>query len=106
MSMTPQQVERKLSQLDNDVQSIYEMLNSIITTQQRHTNRFKELAEQVGSLETRFDTLETRFDTVETRFDTLETRFDTLESKVSAHDARFDSLDAKVDSVLDLLRNR
>jgi chromosome segregation ATPase len=92
MSMTPQQVERKLSQLDNDVQSIYEMLNSIITTQQRHTNRFKELAEQVGTLETRFDT--------------LETRFDALESKVSAHDARFDSLDAKVDSVLDLLRNR
>jgi chaperonin cofactor prefoldin len=85
MSMTPQQVERKLSQLDNDVQSIYDMLNSIITTQQRHTNRFKELAEQVGGLETRFDTLET---------------------KVSAHDARFDSLDAKVDSVLDLLRNR
>jgi len=36
-------VERKVRQLDNDVQSIYEMLSSIEATQKRHSNRFEEL---------------------------------------------------------------
>jgi chaperonin cofactor prefoldin len=85
MSMSPQQMERKLSQLDNDVQSIYEMLNGISTTQVRHSNRFKELAEQVGG---------------------LEIRLDRLEAKVDSHDARFDGIDAKIDTVLELLRAR
>jgi chromosome segregation ATPase len=90
--MSPQQVERKLSQLDNDVQSIYEMLSTITSTQQRHSNRFNELAEQVGGLEVKVDGLVGRFDGLESRFDGLE--------------ARFDGLEAKLDTVVDLLRDR
>lgn len=43
----PVNVQRKLRQLDNDVQSIYEMLAAISGTQTRHGNRLDELAEQL-----------------------------------------------------------
>ena len=35
---------RKVRQLDNDVQAVYEMLASIAATQQRQANRLEELA--------------------------------------------------------------
>jgi chromosome segregation ATPase len=82
MSMTPAEVERKVRQLDHDVQSIYDLLNGITTTQQRHTNRLGELAEQIGALEAKVD------------------------EKFAAVDVRFDSLEAKVDTILELLRAR
>jgi hypothetical protein len=44
MGMTQAQMERKLRQLDNDVQSIYEMLTGIAGTQMRQGNRLEELA--------------------------------------------------------------
>ena len=90
--MSPQQVERKLGQLDNDVQSIYEMLSTITSTQQRHSNRFNELAEQVGGLELKVDAHDVRFDNLEAKVDTL--------------DVKLDTLDGKVDTVLGLLRDR
>jgi chromosome segregation ATPase len=97
--MSPQQVERKLGQLDNDVQSIYEMLSTITSTQQRHSNRFNELAEQVGGLEIKVDAHDARFDSLEAKVDSLEAKVDGLEAKV-------DGIGAKVDTVLDLLRAR
>ena len=90
--MSPLQVERKLSQLDNDVQSIYEMLSTITSTQQRHTNRFNELAEQVGGLEVKGGA--------------HDARFDSLEAKVDGVEAKDDSLEVKLDTVLELLRAR
>ena len=71
-----------MRQLDNDVQSIYEMLNGITSTQQRHTNRFRELAEQVDA----------RFAAVDQRFGGI--------------DQRLDAMDGKLDTVLELLRDR
>jgi hypothetical protein len=41
---TPAEVERKVRQLDNDVQSIYEMLATIEATQKRQSNRLNEIA--------------------------------------------------------------
>lgn len=40
----PVEIERKVRQLDNDVQSIYEMLAAIEATQRRQGNRLKEIA--------------------------------------------------------------
>lgn len=52
---TPPELERKVRQLDNDVQSIYEMLARITATQQRHGNRLEEISagqsEQDGKLD-------------------------------------------------------
>lgn len=39
---------RKVRQLDNDVQSIYELLAGIAATQQRHGNRFDEIATELA----------------------------------------------------------
>ena len=76
MSLTPAEVERKVRQLDNDMQSVYEMLSAIQGTQTRHTNRLLELDVKLTGHDTRFD----------------------------AHDARFDAVDQKLDTVLELLR--
>ncbi len=45
---TPAELERKVRQLDNDVQSIYEMLATIEATQKRQGNRLAEIAARVG----------------------------------------------------------
>lgn len=39
----PVEIERKVKQLDNDVQSIYEMLAEIAATQRRQGNRLMEM---------------------------------------------------------------
>ena len=44
MSTTPDDLGRKVRQLDNDVQSIYEMLATIEATQRRQGNRLEEIA--------------------------------------------------------------
>lgn len=90
--MTTPALQRKVRQLDNDVQSIYELLAGISSTQVRHGNRLGELDQ--------------RFDGLETRFDGLETRFDALDGKVDGVDGKVDGLGSKLDSVLDLLRGR
>jgi hypothetical protein len=41
---TPAEIERKVRQLDNDVQAIYEMLATIEATQKRQGNRLTEIA--------------------------------------------------------------
>lgn len=41
---TPAELERKVRQLDNDVQSIYELLATIEATQRRQGNRLGEIA--------------------------------------------------------------
>jgi hypothetical protein len=40
----PVEIERKVRQLDNDVQAIYEMLSTIEATQKRQGNRLNEIA--------------------------------------------------------------
>jgi predicted nucleic acid-binding Zn-ribbon protein len=99
MSMTPAEVDRKINQLDNDVQSIYEMLSAIQGTQTRHTNRLLELAVKIETLEAKVDAHDARFDAIDQRFDGVDQRFDGV-------DQRFDGLDQKMDTALELLRAR
>ena len=40
--MTPAELERKVSRLDNDVQAIYELLATISATQKRHGNHLDD----------------------------------------------------------------
>ncbi|MDQ3477064.1 MAG: hypothetical protein M3492_12225 [Actinomycetota bacterium] len=74
--MTSPALERKVRQLDNDVQSIYEMLSTISGTQLRQGNRLEE----------------------------IDQRLERVEGKVDALDGKVHALDGKVDSVLELLR--
>jgi predicted nuclease with TOPRIM domain len=112
--MTEPDVGRKVRQLGNDVDEIYDLLKDISKTQARHGaalaslnvavsdiqvrqgSRLDALDSKVGRLETRFDGLETRFDGLETRFDGLETRFDGLETRFDGLETRFDGLETRV----------
>jgi outer membrane murein-binding lipoprotein Lpp len=106
MPMTPAEVERKVRQLDHDVQSIYELLMTIQSTQTRHTNRLHELGEDVGSLGTRVDNLDTKVDALDTKVDNLDTKVDALDTKVDALDTKVDALGTQMGEVLELLRAR
>lgn len=53
----PVDVQRKLRQLDNDVQSIYEMLASISATQVRQGNRLGEIEAKLGDMDAKLDTI-------------------------------------------------
>ena len=76
-------LERRVRQHDNDISAIYTMIADIQNTQRRHSNRFEELQEDMGTLLQRTEGLEGRMDGLEGRMDRLE---------------------SKVDQILDLLR--
>jgi methyl-accepting chemotaxis protein len=61
---TPADLTRKVRQLDNDVQSIYEMLTRIDATQQRHGHRLDEVAGRLDEVAGRLDEVAGRLDEV------------------------------------------
>lgn len=63
-TMTQAEIERKVRQLDNDVQSVHELLRSISATQTRHGNRLDSLDGKVDSLRLKFGTLDGNVDEV------------------------------------------
>ena len=90
--MTSPALERKIRQLDNDVQSIYEMLSSISGTQLRHGNRFDEIDQRLESMDGRLGNVEGRLGNVEGRLESVE--------------GRLESVDGKIDTVLEILRGQ
>ena len=103
--MSPVDLERKVRQLDNDVQSIYELLNKISTTQQRQGNRISELTEMVAGHEARFDAVDARFDAVDARFDALDARFGGIDTRLDGIDTRLDRIEVSLGTILELLRS-
>jgi uncharacterized coiled-coil protein SlyX len=61
-----QSMNRRVSRLENDTASIYELITEIRTTKDEHSQRF-------DAMDTRFDAMDTRFDVMDTRFDAIET---------------------------------
>lgn len=89
MTMTPQELERKVRQLDNDVQSIYKMVAETTIQQRRMLSRMDEMDARLSG----------RLDGVGSRLDGVESRLDRLEGKV-------DTMDGKLDQVLERLTDR
>lgn len=71
MTLTPGELQRKVRQLDNDMQATYSMLADISATQKRMGTRLDSLEEKVDLLDTRFDGLETKVDRLETKVGAL-----------------------------------
>jgi division protein CdvB (Snf7/Vps24/ESCRT-III family) len=67
--------QRKIRQLDNDVQSMYEMLAGIAGTQARHGNRLDEIDSRLGEMDTR---LTGRLDGIDGGLDTMDAKLDTV----------------------------
>ncbi|MGH3549120.1 MAG: hypothetical protein ACRDQU_13620 [Pseudonocardiaceae bacterium] len=80
---TPAEIERKVRQLDNDVQSIYEMLAEIAATQRRQGNRLMEIASKLTE---------------------MDGTLTGTGSKVTGLDDKVTGLDDKLDTILGLLR--
>jgi len=90
--MTEISLERKVRQLDNDVQSIYEMLAAIQGTQLRHGNRLEELDERLTGLDERLTG--------------LDGRVVGLDERVAGIDEKVTDLGENMATVLELLRAR
>lgn len=65
------QTELRLARLENDSNSLYDLVAEICTTQQEHTRRF-------GAIDRRFDAIDGRFDAIDRRFDAVDRRFDSV----------------------------
>jgi chromosome segregation ATPase len=75
-------IERKVRQLDNDVQSIYELLTNIQGTQRRQGTMLDGMDARMDRIETRLEGVETRLEGVETRLEGVETRLDGMDGKL------------------------
>jgi hypothetical protein len=60
----PVEIERKVRQLDNDVQSIYEMLAEIAATQRRQGNRLMEMDGSLTELDGKLTDMGGKLDTI------------------------------------------
>ncbi|MEQ7010471.1 hypothetical protein ABN028_30265 [Actinopolymorpha sp. B17G11] len=96
MTALPPDVQRKVRQLDNDVQSIYELLVTIQVTQQRQGNRLDELASDVGVLKSDVGVLKSDVGVLKSDVGVLKSDVARLQAEHGA----------KLDAILDLLRNR
>lgn len=79
----PMEIERKVRQLDNDVQAIYVMLSTIEATQKRQGNRLDEIDTKVNAI-------------ADTQNAMAETQ--------AGHGQKLDAQGEKLDAILDLLR--
>ena len=80
MTMSPGEIERKVRQLDSDVQSVYEMLASISAQQSRQLNRLDALD---AKIDTKVDGLDGHLDGIDSRFDGIDSRLDGLTSSMA-----------------------
>ena len=101
MAMSATEMERKVSQLDNDVSEIYTMIADIQNTQRRHTHRFNEMGVRLDRMIDQLGTNEARVDRLDQKVDTLDTKVDALDTKVSSLDNKVSSLDTKVETLTD-----
>lgn len=62
--MSSPALERKVRQLDNDMQSIYGPLTTISGTQLRQGNRLEEIDQRLDSVERKVDVLDGKVDSV------------------------------------------
>ena len=83
MTMTPGELERKVSQLDNDVHDIYALIRSVAATQSRHGNRLDEIQAKLDNHGERLDGIDGRLDGIDGRLDTMDGRLSGLETSMA-----------------------
>jgi hypothetical protein len=105
MTSSPPEMQRKVTQLGNDVNDIYEMLSTISMTQTHHGRRLNDVEAKIDGVETRLtarlDGLGTRLDGLDTRLDGLDTRLDGLDTRLDGIQGRLGTVD---DNVAEILR--
>ena len=96
--MTEPDLDRRVRQLGNDVDAIYDILrdiqNEVRSTAARSDRMFEGVDAKFSVLDAKFTGM---FEGVDARFDALDAKFS---GKFDSVDAKFDSVDAKLDLVL------
>ena len=80
---TDPQIELRVSRLENDRDSIYDLVSEIRSTQQEHSRRFDEVDGRFAEVDRRFDAVDRRFDGVDRRFDGIDRRFDNIDAALA-----------------------
>jgi uncharacterized coiled-coil protein SlyX len=75
--------ELRLSRLENDTASLYELIAEISSTQQEHSRRFDAVDQRFDAVDQRFDAVDQRFDAMDGRFDAMDRRFGSVEATLA-----------------------
>jgi archaellum component FlaC len=59
-------LRRRVSRLENETESIYEMLDVVQTTLRDHSTRFDRIDTRLDGIDGRLDRMDARFDGIET----------------------------------------
>jgi chromosome segregation ATPase len=97
--MSSPDVSRKVRQLDNDVQAIYEVLGRIETGQTRQGGRLDEI-------EGKLTTIEATQNTVQATQARQGNRLDEMDGKLDTQGDRLDAMDSKLDRLIELLEGK
>ncbi len=100
----PVDVDRKIRQLDNDVQSIYEILEGIAGTQVRHGNRLGEIDARltgIGATQARHGN---RLDEIDARTEAIADVQAHHGDRLSKMDVKLGEVDAKLDTIITVLQ--
>ena len=83
------QLELRVSRLENDRDSMYELLTGVIATQQEHTlrfvkidSRFDKMDDRLGNMDDRLGKMDDRLDKMDDRFDKMDDRFDNIDDRL------------------------
>ncbi|HET6876089.1 MAG TPA: hypothetical protein VFH38_01015 [Jatrophihabitans sp.] len=72
------QIELRVSRLENDRDSVYELISDIRSTQQEHSRRFDAVDQRLDRVDERFDAVDQRLDTVDERLGSLDQRLGSI----------------------------
>lgn len=72
------QLELRVSRLENDTRSIYDLIGEIRSTQQEHSERFERVDERFDKIDERFERVDERFEKIDERFEKIDGRFDEI----------------------------
>lgn len=90
---------RRLTRLENDTESIYELLAAIGTTQTEHSHRLDGVETRLTELGTTLDEHTRQLEAVETRLDGIDTRLDGIDTRLDGIDTRLDGVETRLDGV-------
>jgi chromosome segregation ATPase len=104
MAMTmPLEAERKIRQLDNDVQSIYEMLAEIAATQRRQGNRLAEVDTKLTEVDTKLTEVDTKLTEVDTKLTEVDTKLTEVDTKLTEVNGQLNAMNGRLDTIVGLL---
>jgi archaellum component FlaC len=75
-------LRRRVSRLENETESIYEMLDDVQATLRDHSERFDRMDARLDGIDGRLDRMDARLDRIDSRLDRMDARFDGLETSL------------------------